>query len=55
MYLRTTKRKNKDGSVVDFLQAHSAAVEEAVFFRTAHLFNLDVDLIFYDTTTAVLP
>jgi transposase len=37
---------------MDFLQAHSAAVEEAVFFRTAHLFNLDVDLIFYDTTTA---
>jgi transposase len=37
---------------MDFLQAHSAAVEKAVFFRTAHLFNLDVDLIFYDTTTA---
>ncbi|AEB08879.1 hypothetical protein Desac_1012 [Desulfobacca acetoxidans DSM 11109] len=40
---------------MDFLQAHSATVEEAVFFRTAHLFNLDVDLIFYDTTTAAFP
>lgn len=37
---------------MDFLHAHSSKVEEAVFFRTAHLFNLDVDLIFYDTTTA---
>ena len=37
---------------MDMLQAHSAAVEEAVFYRTAHLFNLEVDLIFYDTTTA---
>jgi transposase len=37
---------------MDFLHAHSSAVEEAVFFRTAHLFNLDVDLIFYDTTAA---
>ena len=37
---------------MDMLQAHSTAVEEAVFFRTAHLFNLEVDLIFYDTTTA---
>ena len=37
---------------MDFLHKHSATVEEAVFFRTAHLFNLDVDLIFYDTTTA---
>ncbi len=37
---------------MDFLHAHSGKVEEAVFFRTAHLFNLDVDLIFYDTTTA---
>ena len=37
---------------MDMLQAHSAAVEEAVFYRTANLFNLEVDLIFYDTTTA---
>ncbi|MBW1953912.1 MAG: transposase [Deltaproteobacteria bacterium] len=37
---------------MDMLQAHSSAVAEAVFFRTAHLFNLEVDLIFYDTTTA---
>jgi len=37
---------------MDMLQALSTAVEEAVFFRTADLFNLEVDLIFYDTTTA---
>lgn len=37
---------------MDLLQAHSPAVEEAVFFRTAQLFNLKVDLIFSDTTTA---
>ena len=37
---------------MDFLHQHSAEVEENVFFHTANLFNLDVDLIFYDTTTA---
>jgi Transposase len=33
------------------LHAHAVKVEEAVFLRTADLFKLDVDLIFYDTTT----
>jgi hypothetical protein len=37
---------------MDLLHEHSLAVEEAVFNQTADLFNLDVDLIFYDTTTA---
>ncbi len=37
---------------MDFLHAHIAEVEEAVFFQTTNLFNLSVDLIFYDTTTA---
>ena len=37
---------------MDFLHGQAEAVERAVFFRTAHLFNLKVDLIFYDTTTA---
>ena len=27
-------------------------MEKTVFFETADLFNLEVDLIFYDTTTA---
>lgn len=36
---------------MDFLHKHIDAVEEAVFFQTANLFNLSVDLIFYDTTT----
>jgi transposase len=37
---------------MDLLYKHSAQVEENVFFHTANLFNLEVDLIFYDTTTA---
>jgi transposase len=36
---------------LDFLLAHIAAVEEELFQRVANLFNADVDLIFYDTTT----
>jgi hypothetical protein len=37
---------------MDLLHAHAETVEKAVFFQTADLFNLEVDLIFYDTTTA---
>jgi len=37
---------------MDFLYDHIDQVEESIFFNTANLFNLDVDLIFYDTTTA---
>ena len=37
---------------MDFLYAEAGEVEETVFFHTADLLNLDVDLIFYDTTTA---
>jgi len=37
---------------MDLLHAHSATVEEQVFFETANLFNLEVDVVFYDTTTA---
>lgn len=37
---------------LDFLHDHHEAIEESVFFHTANLFNLEVDLIFYDTTTA---
>ena len=37
---------------MDLLHAHAEQVEKAVFFQTADLFNLEVDLIFYDTTTA---
>jgi len=36
---------------MDHLHAHAAAVEEAVFFRTADLLSLEVDVVFYDTTT----
>ncbi|VEN73284.1 transposase [Candidatus Desulfarcum epimagneticum] len=37
---------------MDILHENAAEVEETVFYETANLFNLDVDLIFYDTTTA---
>jgi len=37
---------------MDMLHAHAGEMEKAVFFEIANLFNLEVDLIFYDTTTA---
>jgi hypothetical protein len=37
---------------MDLLYEHVNEVEQAIFFHTANLFNLEVDLIFYDTTTA---
>ncbi len=37
---------------MDLLSWNIRAVEDSVFFHTANLFNLVVDLIFYDTTTA---
>jgi len=37
---------------MDLFYDHVSEVEENVFFETANLFNLTVDLIFYDTTTA---
>jgi hypothetical protein len=37
---------------MDFLYDYAQEVEKHVFFETANLFNLKVDLIFYDTTTA---
>jgi hypothetical protein len=37
---------------MDLLYDHTEEVEKHVFFQTANLFNLKVDLIFYDTTTA---
>jgi transposase len=36
---------------LDFLLRHIESLEQAIFFRTADLFNADVDLIFWDTTT----
>jgi hypothetical protein len=37
---------------LDFLTVWAEQIERDVFLRTADLFRLDVDLIFYDTTTA---
>jgi hypothetical protein len=36
---------------MDFLLQHIESLEQEIFFRTADLFNADVDLIFWDTTT----
>lgn len=36
---------------MDFLEANKAAIEQAIFYQVADLLNLDVDLIFYDTTS----
>jgi transposase len=37
---------------MDLLYEHAEEVEKQIFNQTANLFNLHVDLIFYDTTTA---
>ena len=36
---------------MDFMEAEKDAIEEAVYFSLADLMHLDVDLIFYDTTS----
>jgi hypothetical protein len=36
---------------MDFLEAEKAAIERAIYFRVADLLSLDVDLVFYDTTS----
>jgi transposase len=36
---------------MDFLNEHQSEVEREIYFSTANLLNLDVDLIFYDTTS----
>ena len=36
---------------LDFLLAHAEAVQEAVFSSVANLLNLEVDLVFFDTTS----
>jgi hypothetical protein len=36
---------------MDFLEANKQAIERAIFFRVADLLSLDVEVIFYDTTS----
>jgi hypothetical protein len=36
---------------MDFLEANKEAIEKAIYFRMADLLNLDVELVFYDTTS----
>jgi transposase len=37
---------------MDIFYNHMSEVEEQIFFQAANLLNLEVDLVFYDTTTA---
>lgn len=37
---------------MDLLHRHAEEVEKSVFHKVADLFNLEVDIVFYDTTTA---
>ena len=37
---------------MDILKAHAEEIEKEVFFSVADLLNLEVDVVFYDTTTA---
>jgi len=39
-------------AAMDLLHDHAPEVEKTVFWHIANIFNLEVDLIFYDTTTA---
>ncbi len=36
---------------MDFLEANKDAIEKAIYFRMADLLNLDVEIVFYDTTS----
>ena len=36
---------------MDFLEANKADIEQAIYFQLADLLNLDVDIVFYDTTS----
>jgi transposase len=36
---------------MDFLEAHREVIEESLYYRLADLLNLDVHLVFYDTTS----
>ena len=36
---------------MDVLEAHKEAIEKALYFRLADLLNLDVEIVFYDTTS----
>jgi len=36
---------------MDFLEKHKETIQERLYYRLADLLNLDVDLVFYDTTS----
>lgn len=54
VYLPSCREIKKDHlyEAMDMFQQFHAEIEKAIFHQTANLLNLEVDLIFYDTTTA---
>lgn len=54
VYLPSCKDLKQDHfyQAMDLFVKNAAEVEKSIFETTANLFNLEVDLIFYDTTTA---
>jgi len=36
---------------MDFLEENKEAIEQSIYFQVADLLNLDVDILFYDTTS----
>jgi hypothetical protein len=36
---------------MDFLEANKEEIEQAIYFQVSDLLNLDVDIVFYDTTS----
>jgi hypothetical protein len=53
VYLPGAEPLTKDDlyTAMDALHAQATEIEQAVFFHTADLFKLEVNLLFYDTTT----
>jgi transposase len=54
VYMPSCKKLGLDHmyDAMDYLYQYADEVEKTIFFHTANLFNRDVDLIFYDTTSA---
>src|ERR1700687_5341710 len=48
---RMSCRTRSRFSSMDFLEANKDAIEKAIYFRMADLLNLDVEIVFYDTTS----
>ena len=50
-HIEGTQKLHQLYRAMDFLEANKEAIEQAIFHRVADLLNLDVEVIFYDTTS----